>query len=1430
MAISTETSVSTRVVSRFLDRYDAVVWRVRIGHALVAVFQTLLVALAGFALLTVADFLWELGPSTRWAGRWAITVVTAVIGWRAALRFARHCAYWNSAAELEYRHPELGQSLRTTLQFGRMTDRELHQAGASAALVGQLSSQTDWRTRDLPLEAIVPRWRLGLMIGGCVALAALFAGLGATRWEWRYALGRSAGQELPYRLLELPILDQQVHEGGAVRVEFRVIGRPASAPAVFTRAGQRLTATGIAATAPAASMSPAETVAALASESPEVARSQESTATNAAKGKSASKTAAAAVIPEWHQRRPQRVAGDPLHGAEVPSTAFAVTIPNVHQPFDYYVTADALQSSIGRVDVIRPLRLQALELTLTPPAYTGLPTETAAEFPSGVLVGTEVAWNLQYDKPLKRVVIRRDVERAAAAEPNPAAATTPGNEAAAAKTEKAAPAAPSETFDIEMTIDGMTATWRETVTQDIRGSVLAEAIDGTVAEPRLFRIRVREDAPPTVAFEEPSEELEVHALAEVPLRVRVRDDFGISRAGIVFQINTEPETVLITQEFPVKTAADGTLLVDAEHIQLTAQAMLERLLPLEHFELSQKDSVQYFAFAEDNRPSPQRVETDIRFIDIRPFRRTYREDDGEAEEGMPGRRLKFLEELIQRQRFALNRTVTFEKRANVGRAPDINGINSLIAFETEIAQSTRDLADFLISRAFDNGELLTQAESAMRQAVDSISVSNWEIASEQMRDALKLLIEQRERAAVLLAKKPTPETQELMRFNRVQLQRLRRPKSDAELAREVVQRLAALAAEEAKLANELEEEFRKTPPPVSLESGPGEGQALNPSPMYQPPANQPQSKEPSKKLDADASSQSNSGSNAEGETPAAATNSGQPNSAAKPDAGEQGNQDQPATKGENQTNRPEGENSITAANPTNPEGQPSNSRSRSNSANRSTGEDNDAMNAGESGPGTRTPGQRLEAQGDAAAEARDIQRGIGKLEKATEETKNRIKAAADKIEASLKAMQQGDAPGAQQNAEQAAADLGDLGRLVEGLTQADAPARLAAARDVAQEVSRLERQFQRRIDERLAATPMSSSTPMAGTGTNAGTPRPDNQPPQNNAAGGARPSENQPSPPPPNGSQSGAGNPQESQPNSKSTGGGNSREPQQNPTESRDDNPGGSGPSTRKQPSKENPAAGDADPDATLQEQAERIAARAALLRDLLRGIAAGTGPDDKSAAQTAQELLRESNLERATNELRQSAAQAGGDKPDLKRLQQEAQEMAGRFDLISQQLESATRALVNPQAEALAKIEQALAGLRDRFDELQTVEQAVEWHRELDELLSQLEGMGVDLDRDELVRELQQLTGWGTAQFRALTKQRLGLVVGDTNNTQLNSLLARVQDKIQERIQTLLVGEIASGADSTAPPKYRELVERYFEVLSTRNRQRQAAPKEMRP
>jgi hypothetical protein len=173
-------------------------------------------------------------------------------------------------------------------------------------------------------------------------------------------------------------------------------------------------------------------------------------------------------------------------------------------------------------------------------------------------------------------------------------------------------------------------------------------------------------------MDDPGESLEVHTLAEVLMRARARDDFGVTKLGIVFQVNNEEERTLVLQD--VET-------------QFQRDARAEEMIMLEQFLLTQKDCVAYYAFAEDNRPdAPQRATTELRFIDIRPFLRTYQLV--EPGEPMPGgnRDLILLDEVIARQRFNLNQTMRLEIRSKV--RIDLAQVERVAAFENKLATQT----------------------------------------------------------------------------------------------------------------------------------------------------------------------------------------------------------------------------------------------------------------------------------------------------------------------------------------------------------------------------------------------------------------------------------------------------------------------------------------------------------------------------------------------------------------------------------------------------------------------------------------------------------------------------------------------------------------------------------------------------------------------
>lgn len=742
----------------FLKRFRLVLARkrrVQLGQVCVS---TLLLALVGLGLLAAADYEWELDRFARAAALSAVLAGVVLFAGYALWAMARRWGQPTTAAEIESAFPELGQSVRTTVQFGQMPVDEVQVKGVAVSLVTALAQETHRRALPLALEDIVPSRRLLLIFGGLIAGIVLLAGASSVDWEWRNATQRAVLQEHPYRQLEVQPGDQTVDEGAGMQVQVALIGRTNREVTFYTR--------------PAEQPDAEWTERTLEEEGAQRQRSE---------------------LPRSELPRSELPRSE-LPRSELPRATFVAKLDRLTKPLEYRVSAGELASPHYRIDIRRPLRIEELKVELTPPAYTGQPASSVIDANLSVLQGTLAQFEIKFDKPVKSAsLIFAPRKQPLDDEPNE-----------------------PEVVPLTLTSAALTSAALTSAAlplqEDRHYSIVAEAADGTRLAENKFRIRVREDQPPDVTFEEPNDAVEVHTLAELPMRVRVRDDFGLTKAGIVFQVNNEQEIPLVAQDFAVVVAAAEEAAATGK-ISPTTQAALEKILPLEHFELTQKDSVMYFAFAEDNLPDrPQRTETDMRFIDIRPFKREYRVIDPDPMPGMGmGGGLKSLEELIQRQRFALNRTLQIQKRAAVGRMPDANSLEQLMQFETDLAANVRDTAQGLEARGFDDTELFYQAEAAMLQAVDSLSVAKWENATLQMRDALKALIEQRDRTQAFILKNPNAALLAALRaFDRLQAQKLRRPKSDKEEARELIRRLEELVNQENAVVGALEDGEEKS--------------------------------------------------------------------------------------------------------------------------------------------------------------------------------------------------------------------------------------------------------------------------------------------------------------------------------------------------------------------------------------------------------------------------------------------------------------------------------------------------------------------------------------------------------------------------------------------------------------------------------------------
>ena len=137
------------------------------------------------------------------------------------------------------------------------------------------------------------------------------------------------------------------------------------------------------------------------------------------------------------------------------------------------------------------------------------------------------------------------------------------------------------------------------------------------------------------------------------------------------------------------------------------------MLLLEKLAASPTDSLTYYAFAEDNYPAgARRTETELRYIDIRPFKREYKLAESGGRNGGRQASLRALAELIARQRFNLNRANRLA-RHKPGDKIIAEDPLKIAGFEETLAGLTREFTEGVEGIVGQRIEPLHAAEEAM---------------------------------------------------------------------------------------------------------------------------------------------------------------------------------------------------------------------------------------------------------------------------------------------------------------------------------------------------------------------------------------------------------------------------------------------------------------------------------------------------------------------------------------------------------------------------------------------------------------------------------------------------------------------------------------------------------------------------------------------
>ena len=464
------------------------------------------------------------------------------------------------------------------------------------------------------------------------------------------------------------------------------------------------------------------------------------------------------VESEWTESDLKKAAAD---ASDDRGAVFNAGLGKALNPIEYQFVTSIGSTDVYRIDVQPMIEAERIETSVEPPEYTRLERRSFSSRDITVLEQSRVTVSVKTNHPLNQAILEIGPK-------------------------------PSKLKSVEIQPGDDPSQWvfELASTDSLHWKFSGFGRDETPMTPVKGRLRIRRDGAPKITWRDPTDEIKVHTLAEVPMSVQMGDDYGLTEAGIVFQLGDDEDFVL----------AEWFAEDDPDSIN-TTRMKLEEILPLESFALTERDFISYYAYAIDNRGfGPQRHESDMRYIDIRPLRQLYREIElmpGNNNNGQRNLRVG-LGELIARQRFLINRTRRLVRSSSAGIAAKVGTIDRMVESQSELAGLVRFLAEFLVSQGNDDVEALNQAETLMLQASDSLAAGSFDLALIQENDAQLALAEARRTLDIILVKRLTPQQRRaLSNFNRRLRQKLRRERPKTE--RQIVDSLNRIASQQQRL-------------------------------------------------------------------------------------------------------------------------------------------------------------------------------------------------------------------------------------------------------------------------------------------------------------------------------------------------------------------------------------------------------------------------------------------------------------------------------------------------------------------------------------------------------------------------------------------------------------------------------------------------------
>jgi hypothetical protein len=366
----------------------------------------------------------------------------------------------------------------------------------------------------------------------------------------------------------------------------------------------------------------------------------------------------------------------PMLAGEEPGS-FELMFFDLDDETGYFVEAAGVRSEVFRVGVVDLPYVAGIALDYRYPAYTGLPPRQEED--GGDIVapaGSEVRLTVTPTVPA--------VEGAlvlAGADTIALAISDDGTLAGALRIERSG--------SYRVALRGTT------------GALVTASPD--------YVIDVLVDGPPHVEVAKPGRDVGVTTIDEVFVGIEANDDYGVTRAELVYSVNGGPDDTIV-----VHAAGRARASVSGSHT-----------LFLEEFELEPGDVISYHARASD--ALGQTSASDIYFVEIRPFDRTYRQGEVAVTGGAAAG--EDVGALSRRQREIVAATFKVVRdSATYAEAEYRSNLTTLALAQGRLREEVETLVERLVSRGVVEmdtvfrtvAEALPRAAEAMQAAEDSL--------------------------------------------------------------------------------------------------------------------------------------------------------------------------------------------------------------------------------------------------------------------------------------------------------------------------------------------------------------------------------------------------------------------------------------------------------------------------------------------------------------------------------------------------------------------------------------------------------------------------------------------------------------------------------------------------------------------------------------